>query len=39
MWSKVKVTSEGNQHLGAVIGSKAFKFLYAKSLLDAGSSN
>ena len=34
MVSKVKVTSEGKRQLGAVIGSKAFKVSYAKSLVD-----
>ena len=34
MGSKVKVTSERNQHLGAVIVSEAFKASYTKSLVD-----
>ena len=34
MGSKVKVTSEGKQHLGAAIGSPAFKVSYTKSLVD-----
>ena len=34
MGSKMKVTSEGKRHLGAVIGSEAFKVSYAKSLVD-----
>ena len=34
MGSKVKVISEGKQHLGAVSGSKAFKVSYAKSFVD-----
>ena len=34
MGSKVKVTSEWKRHLGAVIGSEAFKVSYAKSLVD-----
>ena len=33
MRSKVKVTLEGKQHLGAVIGSEAFKISDAKSLV------
>ena len=32
--TKVKVTSEGKRHLGAVIGCEAFKVSYAKSLVD-----
>ena len=34
MGSKVKVISEAKRHLGAVIGSEAFKVLYTKSLVD-----
>ena len=34
MGSKVKVTSEGKRHLGAVIGSEVFKVSYAESLVD-----
>ena len=34
MGSKVKATSEGKQHLGAVIGSEAFKVSYIKSFAD-----
>ena len=34
MGSKAKVTSEWKRHLGAVIGSEAFKVSYAKSLVD-----
>ena len=34
MGSKVKVTSKGKRHLGAVIGSEAFKVSYAKSFVD-----
>ena len=34
MGSKVKLTSEGKWHLGAVIGSEAFKVPYKKSLVD-----
>ena len=34
MGSKVKVTSEGKRHLGALIGNEAFKVLYAKSIVD-----
>ena len=32
--SELKVTSEGKRHLGAVIGSEAFKVSYTTSLLD-----
>ena len=34
MGSELKVTSEGKRHLGAVVGSEAFKVSYTKSLLD-----
>ena len=34
MGSKVNVTSDGKQHLGAVIGGEAFKVSYVKSLVD-----
>ena len=34
MGSKVNVTSDEKQHLGAVIGSEAFKVSYVKSLVD-----
>ena len=34
MGSKGKVTSEGKRHLGAVIGSEAFKVSYTKPLVD-----
>ena len=34
MGNKVKVTSEGKRHIGAVIGSEAFRVSYAKSLVD-----
>ena len=34
MESKVRVTSEGNHHLFAVIDSETFKESYAKSLVD-----
>ena len=34
MGNKVKVTSEGKRHLGAVIGSEAFKVSHAKSHVD-----
>ena len=33
MGPKVKVTSQGERRLGAVIGSEAFKVSYAKSLV------
>ena len=35
MGSKVKITSEGKRHIGAVIGSEAFKVSHAESLVDA----
>ena len=34
MGSRVKITSEGKRHHGAVISSEAFKVSYAKSLVD-----
>ena len=34
MGSKVKVTSEGKRHFGAVIGSEVFKVSHTKSLVD-----
>ena len=34
MGSKVKVTSEGKRHIGAVIGSEVFKVSHAESLVD-----
>ena len=34
MGSKVKVASEGKQHLDAVIGSETFKVSYKKPLVD-----
>ena len=34
MGSKLKLTSEGKRHLGAIIGSETFKASYTKSLKD-----
>ena len=34
MGSKVKVASEGKQHLDAVVGSEAFEVSYTKFLVD-----
>ena len=33
MWSKRKITTEGERHLVAIIGSKTFKVSYTKSLV------